>query len=376
MVKKSNLSKSVIALIICTLSIMLILFGSNQIVEGEDNVVSITFDVDIAHISSFMPSETLRGVSNETTTYNEGDKVTFPTFSTTINTYYSHSWVCNGVTIDPNNYTATEDVVIKIKWQPIEYKVYYNYITEEEKRQITNLIIYDSYSVEKQVRYYYPTRPYYKFIDWYSSPLFLEDEIEIYTDRYARGDKYIYAKWQAIEYGIDYHTDAINIDNPPSYSYETPTFELGTPAKEGHIFKGWFKNSNFTIPITKVTKGSYGKLDLYPKWELEKCNVTYILPDGNKEVVVAEYGKVAPKPSVKTSIFSVLKYSKSINNITGDTEIVVSKVSIWYIYVIALLIIGGVTTSIIVVKKNNEKKMHKLRLKYQSNLKNKKGNIK
>ena len=91
---------------------------------------------------------------------------------------------------------------------------------------------------------------------------------------------------------------------------------------------------------------------------------------------MAEYGKVAPKPSVKTSIFSVLKYSKSINNITGDTEIVVSKVSIWYIYVIALLIIGGVTTSIIVVKKNNEKKMHKLRLKYQSNLKNKKGNIK
>lgn len=376
MVKKLNLSKSLIVIILCALSLMLIIFGGNQIVEGEDNVVTITFDVDVHHISSFMPSETIKGISNVSSTYSDGDKVTFPTFSTTINTYYAHSWTCNGVTIDPSNYYASEDAVIKIKWQPIEYKVYYNYITEEEQSQITNLIITDSYSVEKQVRYYYPTRPYYKFIDWYSSPLFLEDEIEIYTDRYARGDKYIYAKWQAIEYGIDYHTDATNIDNPPSYSYETPTFELGIPNKEGHIFKGWFKDSNFTTPITKVTKGSYGKLDLYPKWELEKCNVKYILPDGSTEVVVAEYGKVAPRPSIKTSIFSVLKYSKSINNITGDTEIVVSKVGIWYIYIIALLIIGGVITTIILIKKCNEKKIHKLRQKYQSNLRNRKRNIK
>ena len=115
---------------------------------------------------------------------------------------------------------------------------------------------------------------------------------------------------------------------------------------------------------------------MYPLWELETYKVTYILPDGEKEIVTVEYGKDAEKPTVKSGLFQVLSYSTSPSNITGDTEIVVKFVNIWYVYVLGILLISGLTVWIVLAVKNRNKKMHKLRLIYQSNVKSTKRKIK
>lgn len=337
-----------------------------------ENDILITFDVDKPRLDKYMPDEVTDGIDNITRTYSSGDRVEFPIFPNAINTYYTHSWSVDGVvTIDSSNYFATKSQTINIKWQPIEYNVYYNYVTPAEKSEIVNLQEIDTYSVEKQIVYYYPSRPHYKFVDWYSSSEFLDGQIEVYTDRYARGDKYLYAKWKPVIYNINYNTDANNLDNPPNYTYDTPTFDLAEPSKEGHIFLGWYLDSEFANRISQITNHSYGDINLYPKWELKKNTVTYILPDGSSEVVVVEYGKNAPMPSVRHSIFSIITLNSSNKNITEDTQIIVKCVSIWYIYLVGIVIVGAVIAIIIISNKNKEKKMHKLRQKYQSNLKNK-----
>lgn len=373
--KKSYLKKFLLSFVFCLMAIICLAIGNGNAYASSG--VNVTFDIDIERLQKYMPESSIAGLKNSTITVQTGESLSFPTFSSSVNEYYRHSWMCNGEEIDEETFSPIQDCVINIVWEPIEYTIYYNYNTLEEKSQITNIKYSDTYSVEKQVVYYLPYRPYYKFVDWYSSPACLDSEIaEVYTDKYARGDKYIYAKWTPVVYNINYNTDAENLSNPPIYTYETPTFNLETPKKEGHIFEGWYLDSEFTNPISKIEKGSKGNINLYPKWKLEERSVKYILPDGECEEVKVQYGKDADKPNINTNIFTVLKFDKSTKNITEDTEIKVKKISIWYVYVIALVLIVGIVLLVIFLKKNNEKKLHKLRQKYQTNLKGKKRNIK
>lgn len=367
MTKKYNLKRSIISFILCALSIISIAFLPRPSVSAQSQI-AITFDVDLARLQKYMPSEITKNIHNETVYFDEGEKVTFPQFSSAIKSFYDYTWEVDGEPIDEDNFYATQDCLVKIKWEPIPFTIYYNFITTDEKDEITNLRLTDEYSVEKQVIYYLPKRPYYRFLDWYSSPQFLEDEIEIYTDKYARGDKYIYARWQPIAYNINYNTDAKNLDNPSMYTYETPTFNLSTPTKKGHIFEGWYLDKDYSIEITQITQGSSGNLNLYPKWQLEQEKVTFILPNGDKEIVTVDYGKDAPMPNVDTNIFQILTFDKSTKNITEDTTIVVKTVNIWFVYVISLLIIVAIVVTVILLQLRKNKKMHKLRLIYQSNL--------
>ena len=360
--------KSFALLFLGIVAMFLGIFGAKEKVSATSDI-TISFDFNIERIEEYLPKNFFAGLNNFSENYSYDEQVSFPNIPQTICTYYKYNWTCDGEKIDTESYTATENKTFKIQWQPIEYTIYYNYLTSEETQEIINFKATDTYSVEKQVQYYKPKRPHYYFIDWYSSSEFKDNEIEIYTDKFAQGDKCIYAKWTPIEYTINYHTDAKNLDNPASYNVESPTYMLQTPIKEGHIFKGWFYDQNYTNQALKITKGDFGNLDLYPLWELQTYNVTYILPDGEKEIVTVEYGKDAEKPSVKTGIFQILSYSASTSNITDDAEIIVSYVSIWYVYVIGLLVLTGIVFAIVFAVKNRNKKLHKLRMIYQSNVK-------
>lgn len=355
-------------------AVLLGIFAPTEEVSATSDI-AIGFDFNIERIEDYLPKNFCAGLTNFSSDYAYGEEVTFPSIPQSISTYYNYKWTCNGEEINTENYIATENKTFKIKWTPIEYTIYYNYLTNEEKTEIVNFRETDTYSVEKQVHFYQPRRPHYYFIDWYKSFEFKNNEIDIYTDKYAQGDRYIYAKWVPIEYSINYHTDAKNLDNPTSYNVESPTYPLQAPSKKGHIFKGWFYDNEYKNQAFKINKGDFGNLDLFPLWELETYNVTYILPDGEREVVKVEYGKNAEKPSVKSGIFQILTYSSSTSNITDDTEIIVKYVNIWYVYVIGLLVLAGITVAIVFTVKNRNKKLHKLRLIYQSNVKSTKRKI-
>lgn len=354
-------------LIICvTLSILslVLIYKTADTQVFASTQVTITFDINKAHLGKYLDEEYLPSIQ-ETVVLEKNQKIDFPTFTGAISElYYYPTWYCDGSDVDIDNCFASKDCVFKAEWKPIEYTIYYNNISQSDLDKIAQLKL-DSYSIEKQIRYYIPTKENYIFVDYYSSNEFLTDEIEIYTDKYARGDKTIYAKWRARDFNINYNTDAYNPNNPPTYNVESPTFNLETPTKQGHIFVGWYLDSDFNDPISQIAKGHSGNLNLYPKWELEKYNVTYNLPDGEKQQVVVEYGKDASKPNYKTDIFHILQLSKSNKNITEDTQIDVKVVSIWYVYVIALFIIIGICAIIFIVNKKRKKNRERLKEKYQ-----------
>lgn len=370
------MKKRLLFLVMLILSIFLGATSSKDaFVSAEDNNNCIvTFDFNVGSIEKFLPDEMTGNIHNYSQNYNIGDYISKPTISSSFDKYYDYFWTVNGVKVDLETYRVQESIRLIMEWQPVEYTIYYMY-SDNEKNEISNIKFQETYSVEKCVRYFRPERSNYIFLDWYSSSEFLYNDIQIYTDNRTLGDKVLYPKWAPVEYRINYHTDAENELNPRSYNVESETFVLQAPHKVGHIFKGWFYDSNFTLPARAISKGDYGNLNLYPLWELEKYNVTYIMPDGTTQVVQTEYGKNADKPTYKTSIFNVLKYSCSNKNITDDQTIEVSVVSIVWVYVLGLILIGGIITIVILVKRNREKNLHKLKQIYQSNLNHKKRKI-
>ena len=283
--------------------------------------ITATFDYNTARIAQFLPSNMVRDLDKKKVTVTTGFVTEPIQMNSSIANYYDYVWTVDGQEIDLNTYQVTKSTTFVAKWEPIKYSIYYMYPTEIEKAEIDNLQLIDEYSIEKPVKFYKPNRDNYVFIDWYSSLSYNEDEICMYTSSLDFGDKVIYAKWQPIEYSINYHTDAENRNNPISYNVESPDYYLEDPYKEGHIFKGWYLDENCNYPYTVIEQGSSGNLDLYPLWELEKFTIKYILPNGTKESVICEYGKTAKAPNNYNSIFEIVVYDGDRHNITEDAEI-------------------------------------------------------
>lgn len=72
-----------------------------------------------------------------------------------------------------------------------------------------------------------------------------------------------------------------NLDNPEEYTIESE-FILKDASKEYYDFLGWYTDSNFQNPITRVYNMS-GNFVLYAKWEITTYDITYVY-DGGDEI--------------------------------------------------------------------------------------------
>ena len=329
----------------------------------------VTFNYNISAIEKYLPKD--ESLRNSLSTY----YVDIPAGSvveetrkplSSLSTYYTYEWyTSSGEKVNLSQYRVYNNIVLHAKWTPVEYTIYYNYRTTEEMTEISNLMHSQTYNIETPRLYLYkPTRQHYVFMGWYRT-----NEIKeyIYVESGSIGDFVVYAKWRPFEYLINYNTDAENSRNPVSYSIEDGDYVLASPSKAGHIFKGWYLDEEFTTPISTIPAGSTGNINVYPKWELERYRVTYVLPDKSKQTLEVEYGKSAPLPNIEKSIFEIVVTSVSRNNITDDTTIELKLVNIWYVYVIGILLIVGLITLIIVLKKRRDRILSRLRYMYQSN---------
>lgn len=355
------------SLILSLVALMAILFPCNlDISASSDNSHKACVDYNMDQISQFLPANMTGVLQNYVADVNHGEFVTVSSFTQTLNCYYKCSWTVGGEVIDLSSYPITKDVTIVATWTPVEYTIHYNYLSGEED-EITNLEMTKKYTIEDgRIDFYRPERSNYIFVDWYTSSSLADQFLSIYKTEYAIGDIYLYAKWKPIEYKINYHTDAYNVYNPPTYNVEHPGFDLASAKKTGYIFEGWYLDKEFTNKCVRIDQSFSGEINLYPKWTAEVYTVTYILPDGSKSNVDVAYGETCELPKLNKSIFEIVKTDVSRKNITGDTTINVRYVNIWYVYLLGLLLISGIITLIIYLIIRKQKSIHKLRYIYSN----------
>ena len=131
-----------------------------------------------------------------------------------------------------------------------------------------------------------PTKNGYTFGGWYSDST-LENVVTTINPANSPNGVTVYAKWTAIPYNITYNLDGgtNNVNNPSTYTAETPDITLADPTKTGYTFGGWYDNDQFTgDAITEIESGSTGAKTFYARWTLDTYTITYNLDGGTNDV--------------------------------------------------------------------------------------------
>ena len=90
------------------------------------------------------------------------------------------------------------------------------------------------------------------------------------------------AQWLLNTYEIIYNLNGgtNNKNNPATYTIESDTVTLVTPARTAYSFAGWFTDRNFTNEITEIAAGSFGNKTVYAKWTPVVYDIIYELDGG------------------------------------------------------------------------------------------------
>lgn len=153
-----------------------------------------------------------------------------------------------------------------------------------------------------------PNKAYYEFVGWYTDKdcTSLATEISVSSKETLT----FYAKYTPITYTLTYHLDGgVNAEsNPETYTVSNLTITLAAPTKDGYDFIGWYTDSAFTQPITKVERANIGNLNLYARWAkvADKYSVTYLDHHGNELLVDYYYKSESDQPIKDYAEFEAL----------------------------------------------------------------------
>lgn len=174
---------------------------------------------------------------------------------------------------------VTSDMAVTAVYTPIVYRVIYETFGGSVSGDDT------TFTIERGAALSNVTRDFYIFDGWYTDRTFTNKITEIGKGRF--GDITVYAKWTPIVYTAHFYIDGgnnslDNVNDGETYKFtvESETLTLLNPAKAFFDFIGWFTDENFTTPITEISKGTHGDLNIYAKWSPTVYNINYVLNGG------------------------------------------------------------------------------------------------
>ena len=162
-----------------------------------------------------------------------------------------------------------------------------------------------------------PTKDGWTFEGWYKESTYDNLYDKTTDDIYVEGKTspyYIYAKWTAKTYTINYIAGTGATVSPTSFTktYGTPiTSDLAVPTKTGYTFVNWYKESTFDNVYDKSTddiyvEGGTQPYNIYAKFDANEYTVDYDL-----------VGVAATKPATITKEYDTPLTAGDLQNPTG-----------------------------------------------------------
>ena len=140
------------------------------------------------------------------------------------------------------------------------------------------------------------TKAGYTFNGWYYEPSFTN---QAQAGDIVSGNKTVYAKWTKTSYTITYILDGgtNSVNNPLSYDIDSLII-FENASKSGYVFNGWFSDSQMTIAITGIAKGSTGNKTVYAKFTESPSgySITYVENGGSPEQTNLTNQNALPNP--------------------------------------------------------------------------------
>ena len=167
----------------------------------------------------------------------------------------------------------TEDTKLYAKWTAITYTVQFDANGGDGAMDSQTF----TYDINQNLRENTFTRTNYDFDGWNtandrSGTSYSDEASVINLTSENNGTVTLYAQWEPITWDISYNPNGgTNPENAPTkHTYGTQTL-LPIPTNAGHIFAGWFTDSNFktqisTIDETYILDDNTNHINLYAKW--------------------------------------------------------------------------------------------------------------
>ncbi len=128
----------------------------------------------------------------------------------------------------------------------------------------------------------------YTFAGWYTDA---EYSIQVESISATQtGDIKLYAKWTVNTYNISYkNSDGTDIEvnvvmNPSTYTYGVGLSSLGTVAKEGYTFAGWYSDPDGGTKVESISATQTEDVVLYARFTVNSYTITYELDGGTNGV--------------------------------------------------------------------------------------------
>lgn len=221
------------------------------------------------------------------------------------------------------NNPITESVIINAIWTANTYK-----ITVDGTDTVVDVVYGQKPTITN------PEKAGYKFTGWQYN----EANFDVSKEYTVVGDITIKPVFVAQNYTINYITIGGTNNNPTTFTVEDEIVlsELIWNISDGdtviHEFAGWYKDAEYTIPVSKIDKGTIGTIDLYAKWNIKdipeekiETTITFNAPgydcDGTTQVVVSGDEYSLPKLEKDGYLFAGWK--------TDDDKISVQASGVW-----------------------------------------------
>ncbi|MDE6014987.1 MAG: InlB B-repeat-containing protein [Acetatifactor sp.] len=169
----------------------------------------------------------------------------------------------------------------------------------------------------------------FTFAGWYQDAEFTESGKVTEIVKGSKGNITLYAKWEEasleektykITYELDGGTNDGN-DNPGTYTAKTETIILKAAVKEGYVFDGWYKDTEFKEEVKEIVKGSTGDITLYAKWvesaDYDNLEYTFTTIDGQTVSSKAD-GKAKVLFFFKTDCANCIQTNRSLSEHIGE----------------------------------------------------------
>lgn len=203
-----------------------------------------------------------------------------------------------------------ENNTLTAQWEPIEYKITFDYAGGElptgKSNPTTYTIETPTFTLEK------PIRTGYTFAGWNTGKAVDPDGIIV---KGTFDDIALTATWQINQYTITFNTDGGSEISAIKQDFNTIITKPADPVKVGYTFLSWDKDIPNTMPAEDVT--------ITAKWQINTHTITFDTDGGTPiDKMTVKYGENITKPTdpVKTG-YTFLGWDKQIPETMPDEDL-------------------------------------------------------
>ncbi len=170
---------------------------------------------------------------------------------------------------------VVDDMVVNCQFTPLEYTIcMHENISGYNADSVVDDVV--EFSVESDaISLPTPTRDGYTFVAWYDNCQYLGEPLSEVPSG-SVGNLVLYAKWDLVEYTVDYVDDGyipdVKEEERSTFTIESGLLQLAEPTyTDGRQFVGWFDNPQLEgEAVTYIPAGTCESIVLYPKTQAQQ----------------------------------------------------------------------------------------------------------